>query len=466
MGLQGIARASLAAGFGALAFAAPAGAASVIETVAGTPGQGGSSGDGGPAKTARLAYPDSLSLAPDGSFLIAGAGHRIRRVSTAQVISTVAGTGAFGSSGDGGPATQAKIFPAYDVMHTSGDGFLIATGVSGIPGPFLELQIRRVESGTISTMFDASSTPSPKPASIYDMAQTADGGTLIADSTGNRIWKAGVTPSGGLTFTVVAGNGTGGAGGDGGPATAAQLNSPGGVAVQPDGSFLVADTYNHKIRKVANGIITTVAGTGQEGSTAHCKSPAQANLSAPEAIAVTAQDRFLIADRGNDRIMEVVQTAGTGRRIVTVAGSGEAGYSGDVGIATQARLHNPHDVVTTPDGGFLIADTENHVVRRVTRDPNPEKLCGLPTQPPPTPGPPPLPNPGDLVGVPPVETPPTPSAEELVAAVERLVGGLPLPPVGGLPLPPAAEQVVDRVRRVIAGLLAPDDGAPGLPIRP
>ena len=244
-------------------------------------------------------------MTADGGFLINDLGNNVvRKVSAAGVITRVAGTGTAGDTGDDGPATAAQL---------------------GLPG---------------------------------GVAVTADGGFLIAD-TGNSVVRK-VSAVG--VITRVAGTGTAGDTGDDGPATAAQLNIPVGVAVTADGGFLIADTQNSVVRKVsAAGVITRVAGTGTAGDTGDDSPATAAQLNIPVGVAVTADGGFLIADTGNN-VVRKVSAAGV---ITRVAGTGTAGNAGDDGPATAAQLTDPQGVAVTADGGFLIADFQNNVVRKV-----------------------------------------------------------------------------------------------------
>jgi hypothetical protein len=242
----------------------------------------------------------------DGGFLIADEGNsKIRQVTTTGVIVTLAGGGfpATGN-GDGGPATAAKLTN---------------------PG---------------------------------DVAVTPDGGFLIADTAAWRIRK--VSPSG--VITTVAGNGIQGFGGDGGPASAAQLSSPTGVAITPDGGFLIADSDNNRIRKVdGSGMITTVAGVGTAGFSGDDGPAPAAQLNHPTAVAVAPTGGFYIADSFNGRVRFVSDSG----KITTVAGGRTASGFGDGGIATNARLNYPRYVAVTPNG-YLVSDQTAQVIRRVT----------------------------------------------------------------------------------------------------
>jgi len=163
-------------------------------------------------------------------------------------------------------------------------------------------------------------------------------------------------------ITRAAGTGTAGNSGDDGPAAAAELNSPAGVAVTAAGGFLIADRLNHEVRAVsAPGVITRVAGTGTAGNSGDDGPATDAELNSPAGVAVTAAGGFLIADTGNNQV-RAVSAAGV---ITRVAGTGTAGNSGDDGPATDAQLNNPTGVAVTAAGGFVIADTGNNEVRAV-----------------------------------------------------------------------------------------------------
>ena len=193
----------------------------------------------------------------------------------------------------------------------------------------------------------------------FGVAVTADGGFLIADTGNNEVRK--VSAAG--IITRVAGTGTFGNTGDDGPATDAKLGVPRGVAVTADGGFLIADTSNNEVRRVsAAGIITRVAGTGTAGNSGDDGPATGAQLGVPFGVAATADGGFLIADTGNNQVRKV-SAAGI---ITRVAGTGTAGNSGDDGPATDAQLSFPTGVAVTAGGGFLITDTNNRKVRAVS----------------------------------------------------------------------------------------------------
>jgi hypothetical protein len=342
--------------------AAPA-ATNNIFTVAGN-GTPGFSGDTGLATAAQLNGPEAVAATTDGGFLIVdGENHRVRRVSPTGTITTVAGDGTADFGGDGGPATAAQLNFPTGVAVTADSGFLIAD--------FGNQRVRRVSpTGTITTVAGNGTAGSAGDGGLATAAQlnnpvavavSADGGFLIADSANSQVRR--VSPAG--TITTVAGNGTSGSAGDGGLATAAQLDAPRGVAATADGGFLIADTDNDRIRLVSPaGRITTVAGDGTAGFSGDGGPATAAQLGLPNHVAATPDGGFLIADTNNRRV-RLVSPAGT---ITTVAGNGTVGSAGDGGLATGAQLNTPGGVALTADGGFLIADFLSHRVRFVDAD--------------------------------------------------------------------------------------------------
>ena len=335
----------------------------VITRVAGT-GTAGNSGDDGPATDAELNAPLAVAVTADGGFLIADPNpnsHVVRKVSSAGAITRVAGTGTAGNTGDDGPATDAELNGPAGVAVTADGGFLIADFNSHV--------VRKVSSAGVITRVAGTGTAGNSgddgPATDAELngpagvAVTADGGFLIADSASHVVRK--VSSAGAITR--VAGTGTAGNTGDDGPATDAELNGPNGVAVTPDGGFLIADGPSHVVRKVSSaGAITRVAGTGITGNSGDDGPATDAELNGPNGVAVTADGGFLIAD-GPSHVVRKVSSAGL---ITRVAGTGIAGNSGDDGPATDAELNFPNGVAVTADGGFLIADGNGHVVRKVS----------------------------------------------------------------------------------------------------
>ncbi|MFB6259719.1 MAG: SMP-30/gluconolactonase/LRE family protein, partial [Thiohalorhabdaceae bacterium] len=190
-----------------------------------------------------------------------------------------------------------------------------------------------------------------------DVAVAADGAVYIADPGDQRVRR--VSPDG--TITTIAGTGAAGFGGDGGPADQAQLNGPQGLALGPDGGLYIADTGNHRIRRVGtDGYITTAAGTGSAGYGGDGGAGRQAQLSSPHGLALDDAGNLYIADSGNHRIRELAPSG----IIRTVAGTGTSGSNGDNGPAAQAQLSNPRDVAVGPEGAVYVADRGNRRIRR------------------------------------------------------------------------------------------------------
>ncbi|MGW1077689.1 DUF6065 family protein [Streptomyces sp. NPDC002537] len=354
----------------------------VISTVAGT-GITGSSGDGGPAGQATLSPPFGVGVDSEGNVYIADTGnHRVRRVDAGSgTISTVAGNGTAGFSGDGGPAVQAALkYPRGVGVDSEGNLYIADTG---------NHRVRRVDagSGTISTVAGNGTAGSfgddglaVQAALNLPFGVVADslGNLYIADKDNHRVRKV---DAGTRTISTVAGDGTPGSGGDAELAVKAQLNLPNGVAVDPDGNICIADTGNHRVRRVdaRTQVISTVAGRGGAGFSGDGGPAVQAALSAPGGVGVDFDGTLYIADTGNRRVRKV--DAGT-RTISTVAGNGTAGFSGDGGSPVQAALNAPSAVVVDPDGSLYIADKDNRRVRKVSGVSSAVRFSVLPGGPP------------------------------------------------------------------------------------
>ena len=330
----------------------------VITTVAGN-GSYGYSGDGDAATNASLAYPYGVAVDAAGDLFIADSGNnRIRMVSTNGVIRTVAGNGSSGFSGDGGVATSTSLSSPYGVAVDATGNLFIADSWNG--------RVREVSNGIITTVagngsfaFSGDGGAATNASLNYpnDIAVDAAGNLFIADSWNNRIRKV----SNGV-ITTVAGNGSYGFSGDGGAATNARLAYPYGVAVDAVGNLFIADSSNNRIRKVStNGTITTAAGNGSYGFSGDDGAATNASLDSPYSVAVDATGNLFIADSSNNRIRKVSNGV-----ITTVAGNGSPGYSGDGGLATNANLNNPYGVAVDAFGGIFIADSDNQRVRKVS----------------------------------------------------------------------------------------------------
>ena len=334
----------------------------VIDTVAGT-GRGGFSGDGGPSVAAQLANPRSVALDAAGNLFIADwNNHRIRKVDVSTGnISTVAGTGQGGFGDEGGPAVEAPLAnPRSVALDAEGNLYIAEEAVD---------RIRRVDaaSGIITTIagngnrgFSGDGGPAvlAQLANPRSVALDAEGNLYIADAWNNLIRKVDASTG---NISTVAGTGRGGGSGDGGPAVEAQLYLPSGVAVDGSGNIYIADTDNHRIRKVdaATGNISTVAGSGWGGYIGDGVPAVRAQLYLPSGVAVDGAGNIYIA--GYDRIRKV----GAAGVISTVVGTGELGYSGDGGPAVQAQLSGPSGVAVDGAGNIYIADTHSDRIRKV-----------------------------------------------------------------------------------------------------
>jgi uncharacterized protein (TIGR03437 family) len=385
-------------------------------TTAAGNGEDGFSGDGGLATVARLKSVQDVAVDGARNIFIADR-WRIRKVDWFGVISTVAGDGYLNAIGDGGPAKDAVLFrPSGVAIDPAGNVYIADTGTERVrkltPGGII-----MTAAGTGSPGYDAqqSSAGLAQLNSPSGIAADAWGNVLVAD-TGNhtirrispdgRIYAVvgtgkpalaadGVFPglaplsgprgvcadSAGLVYAVdslnhrvmrvppaaaismAAGNGSPGASGDDGPAAFAQLNLPGACATDSAGNLYIADTESHRIRKVsAGGIISTVAGSGLEGSSGDGGPATEARLRAPRGVAINAGGELFISDTGNHRIRKVT----TDGRIQTIAGGETAAFSGDGGPATSARLNGPLGLTLDGAGNVYVADTGNNRVRRLS----------------------------------------------------------------------------------------------------
>ncbi len=277
-----------------------------ISTVAGN-GTKGSAGDNGPGTSAQLADPGGIARGPDGALYICDtANHRIRRLARDGKITTFAGTGEKGYSGDGGPATAAKLSDPYEVR------------------------------------FD-------RAGHVYWVEKSSHSVRKVDPKTG--------------TITTVAGTGRPGFSGDGGPATRAQLSDPHSISFDRAGNLYIADVRNHRVRKVdpKSGVITTLVGNGKREPT-----PDGANLSGetpvsgPRALDCDRDGNLWLALREGNAVHKLDLAGGT---IQHIAGTGTKGFTGDGGPAKTATLNGPKGIAVAPDGKVYIVDTENHVIR-------------------------------------------------------------------------------------------------------
>lgn len=267
-------------------------------------------GTGQPGATdGRVNNPYGLTIGPDGALYFCEVdNHRVSRLDLkTHVRTTVAGNGHKGYSGDGGPALDASLNEPYEVRFDSAGNMFFVERMNHI--------VRRVDRKT-------------------------------------------------KIITTVAGTGTPGFSGDGGPATKAQLNQPHSIAFAPDGALLICDILNHRIRRVnlKTGMIETWAGTGEKKAAPDGAPLHGTPLSGPRAIAFDRHGNLYLALREGNAVYRIDVKAG---RIYHFAGTGEKGYSGDGGPALQAKLSGPKGISCAEDGTVYIADTESHTIRRI-----------------------------------------------------------------------------------------------------
>jgi len=278
-----------------------------IENIAGT-GVQGFRGDGGPAILAELDNPFGVIRGPDAAIWFCEyTGQRIRKLLPDGTIQTIAGTGATGYSGDGGPASRATFNLPHEIrFDMRGDLFIV------------------------------------------DMANHAV--RKINSRTG--------------VISTVAGTGTAGYSGDGGPATEAQLRQPHSIQFGPDGDLYICDTGNHAIRKLnmKTGTLSTFAGTGTAGPTPDGSPIRGTPLHGPRSIDFDAERNLWLATREGNQVFRVDLKYET---IHHIAGTGESGFEGNGGPAKAASLRGPKGIAIDGEGNVWLADTENHAVRRI-----------------------------------------------------------------------------------------------------
>jgi len=337
----------------------------IINTVAGG-FAGTGAGDGGTATDAWLTSPSNIQLDSLGNYYIADR-ERVWKVDIATgIITTVAGTGLSGSTGDGGLATNARFF-ANDVTRDPAGNLFIADPNAN--------RVRRVDAatGTITTIVGTgvagfSGDGGPGTAAQlnipFGLVTDSAGNLFISDSGNRRIRKWDAATG---TITTIAGTGASGFNGDNITAISANLNSPAGIVLDNQGNLVFADRSQQRVRRIsfATGLITTIAGNGSAGFFGDGGLATSAFLNQPTGVGIESTGNIYIADRSNQRIRQVNSTTG---RIQTVAGNGSFAFTGDGGPATSAAVASPGGVAVDNIGRVYVVDTFNRRIRRIVFD--------------------------------------------------------------------------------------------------
>ncbi len=325
-----------------------------INTCAGT-GLTSFNGDNIQATTANIMAPTAMIIDPSGNIIIS-TDNRIRKISPAGVITTIAGNGIAGSIGDGGQATLAQINnPTGLAIDASGNIYVVDRN---------NLRVRKITpAGIISTFAgggsggDGVAANTASLSSPVDVAVDAAGNVYIADAMARKVRKVNLS---GIISTF-AGVGTPGSTGDGGLATAAQFFSPYGLAIDPSGNVYISDFGGNKIRMVnTSSIISTYAGSGTGGYGGDGGLAVNAQILMPTKIRCYNTSLYL-SDGGNQRVRKVLSSG----VISTFAGAGVAGYSGDGGLATSAQIDNPQGLAIDLSGNLCMCDAANNRLRLI-----------------------------------------------------------------------------------------------------
>jgi uncharacterized protein (TIGR03437 family) len=345
--------------FASLAFA-QAPTAFTINTIIGT-GTAGATGDGAAAKDATINFATAMARGTNGTLYIADTfNNRIRSVQSDGVIRTVVGTGTRGFSGDGAAATAALISPPYGVAVDAAGNVYFSDSLNNI--------VRKVSAtGTITKLAgsgvqgfggDGGNAVDALLNLPTSVAVDAAGNVYVSDTQNHRVRK--ITTDG--KIATVLGTGQPNFSGDGEVGTLATIYHPEGLSLDSAGNLFVADTFNHRIRKMSNtGIVTTVAGNGTTAFRGDGGQAKSASLYYPRGVFVDASGQILIADTFNNRIRMVTENG----VIRTIAGNGRFSAVGDGGPATFAEFRFPRAVLGNGAGGYLVLDTDNQRIRQL-----------------------------------------------------------------------------------------------------
>ena len=343
-----------------------------ISTMAGS-GVAGFNGDGLPPKSTAFYLPQDGIFGPDGNYYFSDwNNHRIRRIRN-DVVESVAGTGEIGDAPDG-PALSIKLnHPTHISFDSQGRMLLSAWHNSKLKRVDLVTGMATNIAGTGARAYSGDGGPAGTAKMDLPSSSVEDslGNIYISDQANFRIRKVEVATG---NIITIAGTGVAGYTGDGGPATLALLRSPVGQSAPPAGRIdidaqdriYIADTGNHCIRRIeTDGTIVTLAGTGSPGYTGDGGPATKAQLNTPSDVAVAPDGAIYIADTKNN----VVRRVDPDGSIKTVAGTGSGGFSGDGRLGSNAKLNRPYGVAVAPNGDVVIADTHNHRFRILTEEP-------------------------------------------------------------------------------------------------
>jgi sugar lactone lactonase YvrE len=334
----------------------------MLVNVVGT-GASGYSGDGGPATKAKMNIPAGLTFDKQGNLYIADrANHRVRKVDKKGIITTVAGNGTAGFSGDGGPATQASLnLPSGVAVDPKGNLYISDRSNNRVRVVNTK-GIIKTFAGTGSDGYHGDNMPALKATldKPFGLALDKDNNLYIADRGNNRIRKV---DSSGLISTV-AGDGGFYYIGDNGPAYRASIAGPTGVTVDDRGNVYIADRSNNRIRMVDKlGMIRTVMGTGQQDYNGDSELARETNLHLPFGVALDKKGDLLVIDRSHYRIRKLIMK---GNKVTTLAGNGVKQFGGDGGPAQGANLEFPHGIDVDSKDNVIFADKAHYRIRKIT----------------------------------------------------------------------------------------------------
>jgi len=326
-------------------------------------GESGFSGDGGPAIKANFKTPAGLAFDPEGNLYIADReNHRVRKLDTSGNISTFAGIGKAGFSGDGGPAVRAKLNLPSGLAADEKGNLYISDRSNDRIRVVDKKGVIRTYAGTGVAGFQGDAGPALKAQldKPFGIALDEAENLYIADRNNNRVRK--VSPEG--IITTVAGDGGFFFMGDNGPAYRASVAAPTGVAVDKKGNLYIADRNNNRIRLVDKlGMIRTVAGTGQQDYNGESETARETNLYLPFGLTVDSNDKLLVIDRSHYRIRRIDPKSG---KVETIAGNGLKLFAGDGGPATGATLSFPHGMFVDKNDNLIFSDKGHYRIRKIT----------------------------------------------------------------------------------------------------